>query len=713
MKWVKFINPLVLVLGIILLIGPSFLLADDSSGLVAWWPMEKLVKDRLLDQSSENLDSLSGNYRFVRGVKGKALKFDGYTTVVRRNASRVFQIGDAFTVEAWVAVAAYPWNWCPVVIHQNSEGGYAFEIGPLGELKFKVFAGGEWKECVSEAKIPLKQWTQVVAVFDENSGSSIYLNGQEVGRLAFRGIFKDAEKTDLWLGTIPERRKPAFIHRQFGSLPSWYSLDAILDEIKVYSRAMSAEEILKAYRQDKPSSAPDIPPRELPRIPERRNRFGAFYTRLNYYWEWDELWRVGDHPDVVVTFDQSPVRVVFWRGTRYSPCWVTENNIWMADQSVEAWDNKEGCFEHMQDRHCRYSHVRIIENTPARVVIHWRYALVSSRNHIWNEDERSGWGCWVDEYYYIYPDQTGVRKYSWQKGSLGPVRQFQESIPLTSPGQLQGDIINKDYVTVANLKGEKQVFSYVENPPKKTTKFIPENPLIQMHNTKSRFKPFIIFEPGGKMHYLKDMDIRALSRPGSCSHWPVGQVLSDGRTQKTPDRATSFLGFPITDPVIHEGPEGRNWAASLYGMTNKPFDTLIPLARSWACAPKLEILAGEFDNGGYDLSQRAYVIKPKNLKPKKLKAKNIKDKNLSSSRFLEAIIKANDDSPVDNLCLVIKNWRGKEPILLLNGRKMRKGNDFRTGKIRTLEGEDLILWIPLFSQEPVRIRLEEYRSQSD
>ncbi|MCD6192536.1 MAG: hypothetical protein J7L26_03595, partial [Candidatus Aminicenantes bacterium] len=70
MKWVKFINPLVLVLGIILLIGPSFLLADDSSGLVAWWPMEKLVKDRLLDQSSENLDSLSGNYRFVRGVKG-------------------------------------------------------------------------------------------------------------------------------------------------------------------------------------------------------------------------------------------------------------------------------------------------------------------------------------------------------------------------------------------------------------------------------------------------------------------------------------------------------------------------------------------------------------------------------------------------------------------------------------------------------------------
>lgn len=49
----------------------------------------------------------------------------------------------------------------------------------------------------------------------------------------------------------------------------------------------------------------------------------------------------------------------------------------MADQSVEAWNDEEGCFEHIQDRHCRFSHVRIIENKEARVVIHWRYAPVS------------------------------------------------------------------------------------------------------------------------------------------------------------------------------------------------------------------------------------------------------------------------------------------------------------------------------------------------
>ena len=201
--------------------------------------------------------------------------------------------------------------------------------------------------------------------------------------------------------------------------------------------------------------------------PAGPGRFGAYYTKLNYYWEWDDLFRVAEQPDVVVQFDGSPIRVVFWRGTRFSPVWVTENNLWMADQSVETWDGKEGCFEHMQDPKCLYSHVRVIENTPARVVVHWRYAPVSAYNHLWNADPRTGWALWVDEYYYFYPDRTGIRQVSWQTGSLGRPSQFQESIVFAHPGQVQGDVINEDYVTVANLKGEKVVFSYVKDPPKR------------------------------------------------------------------------------------------------------------------------------------------------------------------------------------------------------------------------------------------------------
>ena len=40
--------------------------------------------------------------------------------------------------------------------------------------------------------------------------------------------------------------------------------------------------------------------------------------KLPCYPEWDALSSVAADPDIVVQFDGTPVRVVFWRGMRYS-----------------------------------------------------------------------------------------------------------------------------------------------------------------------------------------------------------------------------------------------------------------------------------------------------------------------------------------------------------------------------------------------------------
>ena len=143
------------------------------------------------------------------------------------------------------------------------------------------------------------------------------------------------------------------------------------------------------------------------------------------------------------------------------------------------------------------------------------------------------------------------------------------------------------------------------------------------------------------MHYLKDMNINSLSRPGSCSHWPVGQLPSDGRTSKMPDRASSFLGFPITDPLEHKGREGKNWVNSLYGMGERSMEELAFLAKSWVQAPKLKVLSGDYKNKGYDLSQRAYILLCSNS-------------GIASQLIFE--IEANKDNPVSSFCLVVKGW---------------------------------------------------------
>jgi len=103
--------------------------------------------------------------------------------------------------------------------------------------------------------------------------------------------------------------------------------------------------------------------------------FGPFYTRLKFYPQWDATWRVSDLADVVVRFDSLPIRFVFWRGTSYVPHWVTENGIWYNNEFNETWTGVKGCGEPMSDKQCRYSHVRVIESTDARAVVHWRYAL--------------------------------------------------------------------------------------------------------------------------------------------------------------------------------------------------------------------------------------------------------------------------------------------------------------------------------------------------
>jgi len=666
---------------------------DDS--LVAWWSFEKSEKQGVVtDRAGKIEDTLAGVADFVRGVKGTALNFDGYTTRIIRKAENAPAIGDEFTIEAWIALGAYPWNWCPVVGQcKDDEAGYRFAIGPRGEVAIEAAVGGKWRRCSTEGfAVPLRKWTYVVGTFEPERGFALYVNGQPAGRLEAEGKIRYASDAEVLIGTVRQRTKPSNIHREHGTLAAWFSLDGIVDELKIYSRAMNAEQVRAAYEEALPDAEPQLPARVMPAGPAKPGRFGAYYCQLKYYPQWDRLWSVGPDPDVVVRFDTSAVRMVFWRGTRYSPAWVSENGLWMADQSVEAWgvgeEDKEGCFEHMQDRRCRYSHVRVIESTDARAVVHWRYAPVSSHDHLWRVDERTGRACWVDEYYYIYPDTMAVRKVSWKTGTLGHPRQFQESLPFTGPGQLQSDVINEDFAFVGNFKGQSEVLRFIKNPKEKE---LPEDLTMQIYNLKSKYKPFIIFEPGNDMHYVRDLRLgpRGLDVPGNCNHWPVGQMPCDGRTAQAPDRPTHFLGFPISDPPVHQA-DGRSWWNGLYGMTDKSIEALAVLGRSWAKAPKFECISDGFLCEGYDVSERAYKLTRKNA---------------DGETPLELKLLASEESPVFDPAFVIKGWGDDDAALRINGKPVERGKNFRLGHCYRLDSTDLVVWVKIESTEPVRITL--------
>ncbi|MCF7675402.1 MAG: LamG domain-containing protein [Akkermansiaceae bacterium] len=677
---------------------PSSLEAAGQTPLL-WWSFDQDPTAAIKDQAAGIEDSIEGNFKHVPGVAGSALKPDGYTTCITRNTvEKPLLLDSAFTVEAWVAHAAYPWNWCPVLCQSKGQTeGFSFNVGPNGDIALEIAVGGKWQRCVSTKNlIPLRKWKHIAATCDSKSGIRLYVDGQPAGQLDVEGEINWAGQTQLRSLMNYEAVKPSNIHREHGTLPRWFSMDGLVDEVKMYGTALAAADVAGLFKANAPAKDPELPLRVMPSGPQGPGRFGAYYCNLKYYEEWDNLWPVASDPDVVVRFDNSGTRMVFWRGSRYSPAWVSENGLWMADQSVEAfYGNKprdtEGCFEHMQDRRCRYSHVRVIENTDARVVVHWRYAPVSSHDHLWAENPKTGRALWVDEYYYVYPDQLGIRNVSWKSGTLGDGGvQFQESLPFTQPGQMQGDVVNLDFADVANLKGEVRTLKFCKEPDQK--KEFPENLLVQRYNFKSVNKPSIIFETGNRMHYVTDRGIgdRGLDLPGSCNHWPVGQAACDGRTVQAADRPTHFLGFPISSPPKHEK-DGRSWWNGLYGMTGLSMPELVVVARSWNNAPVLESKNEGFESEGYDLGQRCYVLKRGND---------------ATGDTLAVRIMASEDSPVYNLALVVKNWDKESLKLTLNGKEIERGKDFRMGVHRSLEESQVMIWIKTQSTEPVSITLK-------
>jgi hypothetical protein len=413
---------------------------------------------------------------------------------------------------------------------------------------------------------------------------------------------------------------------------------------------------------------------------------------------WDALRREGPYSDVVVLFDEAPWRYVFWRGTSYIPHWVTENEIWYTNEFNETWGHGAlGCAEPMSDKQTRYSHVRVIENTDARVVVHWRYALIDTRYVFARVDTATGWGDWSDEYHVIYPDGIGIRKVNlWSSQPLEP-HEFQESIVLNQPGTRPEDSINAEALTMVNMKGETYTYSWAEKAPDKIDQ--PAKANIEYINTKSKAKPFLIvsdepFELNGKSYdgprfrpYNHEIKREHSIFPW-WNHWPVALIPSDGRWATEPDR--------VAHSSLTTGLEWKDWRVTrdsrvrimMHGLTEKPAAELALLAKSWLRAPELKLTRGEFTSKGYDQPERAYLLAcRKDAKPGTLSVE----------------IAASGDKPMYHPAFIIENWGDMAAAVKVDDRSVQRGKDFRLGHRYGLEGSDLIIWIQRESVKPVKV----------
>jgi hypothetical protein len=537
-----------------------------------------------------------------KGVSGTALQFDGYYSGISIPGQIIFDNPGLLSLEGWFALTAYPFDWAPL-IHQSdwNKNGFYLGINSRGFPGIHISNGSKWITLVDSSQIELFQWNHIAGVVNTNTEEiSLFLNGIKVRTIEVENEPIVLSDTPMMIG-LNREKMPAINGRiRRGKWPSLFGIDGLIDEVKIYNSSLSDEEIAEIYLKNKPANnrIDDITiiNRELPVNPDNNiaSKFGAEYNTLDYYETWDNLWRIGDYSDIVVNFDLLPVNLVFWRGTSYGPYFVTENGRWIGDQSNEDYrefahpGEAEGCLEHMSDKQCRHSHVRIIENNDARVVIHWRYGLVDSRYLF--SPRNDGWGTFSDEYWTIYPDGVAIRHLARGKVfSDGWV----ETMFLSAPGTKPEDNTELEAISLLNEDGKIQNLSWAMDAP--TGVF--ENTVITQVNTKSQYRMFNIYPTGSGVEVFGGHG--RLSPFHWWNHWPVSQIISDGRGARAADRlahSSLLWGIPSGDFL-------------LYGISDKKPSELVRLAKSWTSPPKLVNASGFKKSDYIHLSHSSRIIR--------------------------------------------------------------------------------------------------------
>ena len=337
-------------------------------------------------------------------------------------------------------------------------------------------------------------------------------------------------------------------------------------------------------------------------------------------------------------------------------------------------------------------HVRLIENTGARVVIHWRY---NASDVLYSFLTPYGpVGVWVDEYMTIYPDGVGIRKVNkkaisptvkresieWEDRRVEEIA-WQDVQFLAQPGMTPDDVMNLQAVDLANLEGETAKMDWTEGVPQ-------ENPLpsanIERINFKSDYKVFLAFQDGTYINPWGRVPRDMYCHFMTWNHWPVAMITSQGKSSLFPDRVTHSALCAADNAVDHGD-------MAMYGFTKRSVESLIPLVKSWCNPPQITNIKGAEDKG-YAKEERAYHLRA-----------------LSDSIAFD--ITASEDKPIVNPCFVVKNWKDeKDAVLMMDGQRIAPGKQFRQGIVRDTEGKPkLVIWIETVKEEPVEIKI--YKSK--
>ena len=221
----------------------------SEEGLIAHWKFDEGEGTIAYDSAGDNHGTLYGDPNWVAGEIGSyALDFDGAGDYVQIPDDDSLTPGNKITIAFWLYnrggqnAGIYKYAACPS--EPSSPGAsrayYMHVIDSTGKLRLRIFAPGDnFDDIYSNNVVSLNQWHHIAGTFDAGE-AAMYIDGQldNSDTMTVSSIWNDAQP--LIIGGYWEYcGGDSFVSR----------LNGKADDVRIYDRALSPEEVQNLYEE--------------------------------------------------------------------------------------------------------------------------------------------------------------------------------------------------------------------------------------------------------------------------------------------------------------------------------------------------------------------------------------------------------------------------------------------------------------------------------
>lgn len=219
----------------------------QKEGLVLYLPFDEGQGDIAADLSGNGHDGSIKGAKWVEGKFGNALSFNGADSFVEVPFADDFVITDAITLGAWVT-ANVPFNpqWKGIInARKTTYGPFLLQTGGDSKAEIGLYLGGAWTWLRTTSSLEPGVFHHVVGTYDQDNGLHIYFDGKlddgEGSAGAKAGAIDEAPDEGIVIG------------HNYGMAGRFW--DGDIDEVVIYNRALSADEVAKLFTTPPVASA--------------------------------------------------------------------------------------------------------------------------------------------------------------------------------------------------------------------------------------------------------------------------------------------------------------------------------------------------------------------------------------------------------------------------------------------------------------------------